>query len=125
MATQRVRLSLTPRLPQAPASPDGVHDWITKSLLPQLAQELKELRRASRNVTILNMGAYYITGVALPGVANTEFTITHNLNRVPQHYMTALDQAGQIYDSRRANWTATQMFLKSTTANGNLTILVL
>jgi hypothetical protein len=49
-----------------------------------------------------------------PGVANTEFTVTHNLGRIPVGILVvSVDKAAIIYASRRADWTKTQLFLKS------------
>ena len=68
------------------------------------------------------VGGYPIT---TPGVANTEFTVTHNLGRIPAGYdVKAIDQAAIIYDSRRNNWTKTQMFLKANAASVNITLFV-
>jgi hypothetical protein len=68
------------------------------------------------------VGGYPIT---TPGVANTEFTITHNLGRIPAGYdVKAIDQAAIIYDSRRNAWTKTQMFLKANAASVNITLFV-
>src|SRR5580765_364114 len=53
-------------------------------------------------------GGYTIT---TPGAANTEFTVTHNLGRIPTGYdVKSIDGPGIVYDSRKNLWTATQMF---------------
>lgn len=65
-----------------------------------------------------------IVSVAAPGVANTEFTINHNLGRTPGYYIWNIDGAGIVYDSRRANWTDKQMFLKCSITPANLVIIV-
>lgn len=63
--------------------------------------------------------------VTTPGSANTEFTVTHNLGRVPVGYdIKSKDRAGQIYDSRKASWTNTQMFLKADTASMSIVLFV-
>lgn len=50
--------------------------------------------------------------------ANTEFAVTHNLNRIPTGFLIV--RTGMVslvlYDSGTA-WTTTQIFLKSTLAN--------
>jgi len=54
-------------------------------------------------------GGYMIT---TPG-ANVEFTVTHNLGRIPVGYdIKSRDKACSVYDSRKNLWTTTQMFLK-------------
>jgi len=63
--------------------------------------------------------------VTTPGAPNTEFTVTHNLGRVPIGYdVKSLDAAAIIYDSRKALWTPTQMFLKCNAASVNLVLFV-
>lgn len=60
--------------------------------------------------------------VAAPGVANTEFAVTHNLNRIPVGFRVAnRNNAGNCYDSGTA-WTVTQIFLKCDVAGTQLTL---
>jgi hypothetical protein len=55
-----------------------------------------------------------------PG-ANVEFTVKHNLGRMPNGMLVAsLDQAAMIYASRLASWTTTQAFFKCSVASVNL-----
>lgn len=55
--------------------------------------------------------------VADTGIADTEFVVTHNLNRVPiGFHVIRQSKAGSFYDSGTA-WTTTQIFLKCGTAN--------
>ena len=62
--------------------------------------------------------------IVTAGVANTEFTVTHNLGRVPINYIWNVDQAVTVYDSRRNLWTAQVMYLKCSGASANLYIIV-
>jgi hypothetical protein len=63
--------------------------------------------------------------ITTPGVANTEFTVTHNLGRVPVGYdVKSKDKAANIYDSRKTQWTATQMFLKADVATVQIVLFV-
>jgi len=67
-------------------------------------------------------GGYAIT---TPGVANTAFTVTHNLGRIPIGYdVKSIDAAAHIYDSNKAGWTKTQMFLKCDVATVHLVLFV-
>ena len=51
------------------------------------------------------------------GTANTEFSVTHNLNRVPiGFHVIRQNLAASFYDSGTA-WTTTQIFLKCNVAN--------
>jgi hypothetical protein len=58
------------------------------------------------------------------GVADTEFTVTHNLNRVPiGFHVVRQNKAGSFYDSG-TKWTTTQIFLKCNVANVAATFFV-
>jgi len=58
------------------------------------------------------------------GVADTQFIVTHNLNRVPiGFHVVRQSLAGSFYDSGTA-WTDTQIFLKCSTANVAATFFV-
>ncbi len=62
--------------------------------------------------------------VADSGAANTEFTVRHALGKTPRVYIWNIDQAGIVYDSRRANWTSQEMYLKCSVANAALTLTI-
>lgn len=63
--------------------------------------------------------------ITTPGGANTEFTVTHNLGRVPTGYdVKSINAAAHIYDSRKNAWTTTQMFLKCDQASVSLVLFV-
>lgn len=58
------------------------------------------------------------------GLADTEFAVTHNLNRVPiGFHVVRQNKAGSFYDSGTA-WTKTQIFLKCNVANVAATFFV-
>lgn len=62
--------------------------------------------------------------VTTPG-ANVEFTVTHNLGRIPTGYdIRSIDAAAHVYDSRKSLWTTTQMFLKCDVATVHLVLFV-
>lgn len=62
--------------------------------------------------------------VADTGNANTEFSITHHLGRVPNGYIiTKSDKACGVYDSG-TTWTTTTIYLKCDTANVALSLSV-
>ncbi len=64
-------------------------------------------------------------GVVTPGVANTEFVVTHNLNEIPTGYLILnKNKSADFYDSGTA-WTVTQIFLKCTVATVSAQIFVL
>jgi hypothetical protein len=61
---------------------------------------------------------------ATPGVANTEFAVTHILGKVPITFFHHTDNGGVIYKSTTP-WTNTQIFLKCTTATANFSIVII
>lgn len=71
-----------------------------------------------------NIDGVWIT-VVTPGAANTDFTVTHNLQRIPVGYLVMTkDRACDIYTGSVAS-TKTQLTLKATTTSAVLTIFVL
>lgn len=70
-----------------------------------------------------NMDEYPATATT-PGVADTQFTINHGLNRVPVgFYLINKSGAVDVYDSGTA-WTKSQIFLKATTINIAIKLLI-
>ena len=62
--------------------------------------------------------------ITTPG-ANVQFTVTHNLGRIPVGYdVRSIDAAAHVYDSNKSTWTKTQMFLKCDTATVHLVLFV-
>jgi len=62
--------------------------------------------------------------VADTGGANTEFTVTHSLKRIPVGFLVvSRTGTGVVYNSG-TTWTATAIYLKCTTANNNISVLV-
>jgi len=60
-----------------------------------------------------------------PAVANTDFTVDHNLGRVPVGFIViSVDKAAVIYTGTIA-WTTTQMTLKASAATVALRIFVI
>jgi hypothetical protein len=72
---------------------------------------------------LINHKSYSYT-LADSGLANSELTITHNLGSIPSHYIWNIASNGVVYDSRRVDWTTTQIFVKCSAANQSLKILV-
>lgn len=62
--------------------------------------------------------------VADTGVANTDFTITHNLGRIPVGYLTmTASKATDIYTGSVAS-TTTQITLRSSAANAAVSLFI-
>jgi len=70
-----------------------------------------------------NIDGEFVT-ITSPAGADTEFTVTHNLGRVPVGFFVVnIDKVGIVYDGGTV-WTTTQMFLKVNAATVTLTIFV-
>ncbi len=68
-------------------------------------------------------GQYQV--VADTGNANTQFSITHTLNRVPNGYIVVKnDTDGVVYDGTSAN-TSTTLFLRHGGANAAITVFII
>lgn len=62
--------------------------------------------------------------VTTPGTADTEFSIAHELGRVPVAYLVVKkDRACDVYSGATA-WTSTQIYLKCSVASAAVTVLV-
>lgn len=60
--------------------------------------------------------------VQAAGTANIEFTVIHNLNRIPTGFRVAnRNNVGNVYSSGTA-WTVTQIFLKCDQVNTQFTL---
>lgn len=71
-----------------------------------------------------NINGSWINVVA-PGVANTDFTVNHNLNRIPSGYLVMQkDRACDIYTGSVAA-TVTQLTLRATVASAVLRLFVI
>lgn len=59
------------------------------------------------------------------GLANTEFAVAHTLKRVPTGFIVIKnDKAGVVYNSGTA-WTTTNIYLKCSVANCNITVIII
>lgn len=85
-----------------------------------VAQNTGDLGALQTQVNALQQSPF-ITGVFVsgtsPGTANTEFSITHNLGRIPQGYFVGgVNPPGILYQLAATGtaWTTTQIFVKAT-----------
>ncbi len=68
-----------------------------------------------------NVNSVHVNTMA-PAVPNTEFTVTHNLNRIPVGYRVAnRNNAGNVFSTATV-WTTKQIFLKCDAGNTALTL---
>ena len=99
-----------------------IKDPAIEYLFMQLFHQL-DLGSCSANSKAGNFNALYVA-MTDTGNANTEFTVAHTLGRIPVGYIvTYIDKGGVIYDSGTA-WTASNFYLKCSTANTKVTLLI-
>jgi hypothetical protein len=65
--------------------------------------------------------------VQAPGTANTEFSVPHNLNRIPSHYHYIVDSAAKVYQLPNTGtaWTTDTVYLKCDTASANIRLFLM
>ena len=96
-----------------------------KSLTQELLSAWRELS------SLLNGGIKFednfnaqIIDVSDSGTINTEFSVSHDLKRVPSGFLVFnINKAGVVYDSGTA-WTTAALFLKCSAANATIKLLV-
>ncbi len=71
-----------------------------------------------------NFQCKVMAAVVTPGTVDTEFTVEHDLGRIPMAYIWNVDKTCTVYDSRRANWTTQQLFLKCSAVSATLYLIV-
>jgi hypothetical protein len=73
-----------------------------------------------------NMNGQWVN-VTTPSTANAQFAIAHNLNRIPSHYHYITDNGGVIYQLPNTGtaWTATNIYVKCSTASATLRIFIM
>lgn len=62
--------------------------------------------------------------VVSPGVANTEFAVTHNLNRIPTMALPGQNSNGGVVYNSGTPWTKSQIFLKCSSISCGLNLLI-
>ena len=77
----------------------------------------------SSGIASLNIDGQWAK-VTSPVAPNTQFAVTHNLNRIPVGFdVKRQNLACSVYDSGTA-WTTTQIFLKCSVASVTLTLFI-
>jgi hypothetical protein len=107
---------VTLTLPRLPKTED--RELIT--YFQALHQYLQDLNTKVSSVIFSNSQSIDVTTAA----ADTEFAVTHQLSRVPEHaYISSTNVAGSLYRGTTA-WTAQVIYLKFSGANANLKVVV-
>lgn len=89
-----------------------------------LADLIKTLMATFRDISEMPLNKSSQVSVADTGTADTEFTVSHYLGRIPEGYLlTCTDKAASVYESGTA-WTATTIYLKCSAANAKIDLLV-
>ena len=115
---------------------------LERSMLPEVPKELRPfvsslsthlstlqaIVNGRLSLGDLELGSGNIDGrpatVADTGSADTEFTVTHSLGRIPIFYLWNISKSGYVYDSQRNLWTTSTLRLKCNAANAALTLFV-
>ena len=108
---------------------------VTEEVALVLSTRLRDLvRKVNRRISFGdgvdgyragNLDAQYVDVATTPGVADTEFTVVHGLQRVPVGYIVVRkDKACDVYDSSIGSWTDSLMFLKCTVATATVKLIV-
>lgn len=85
---------------------------------------LRDILEALANrLTFTDNMACVIREVADTGAADVEFTVSHDLQRVPTHYLANASE-GYVYDGNRTNWTLTEMTLRCSASNASVKLVV-
>jgi hypothetical protein len=65
--------------------------------------------------------------VTAPGSANTEFSLTHSLGRIPSFYWFIADRSCNLYQLPNTGtaWTSTKVYVKCDTASAVLRVFIL
>ena len=116
--------------PQRIVSKDGK---ITDAVAQQLYSDQLSLSKKLNGLISLgnsdngtwagNLDAQHITFLT-PG-ANTEFVVSHGLDRIPRGYFAVRkDRAADLYDSRSDAWTVNTIYLKCSVASATIGIIL-
>lgn len=92
----------------------GIKDDATRTWAQQLVFFLDE---TLKKISAISFNRSEKLSVADTGNADTEFSITHHLQRIPEGFIvTKIDKVGIIYKSTTA-WKDTTVYLKCSAAN--------
>ena len=76
----------------------------------------------SQGSKVGNLNAVYAK-IVTPAVANQEFSLKHELGRIPVGFDISMkDKSGTVFASRLQSWTASVVYLKCSTATTSITV---
>ena len=92
----------------------------------QRARLLDVLRALDHRISpVDNWQAKVLGPITTPGTADTEFAVDHNLGIVPTAYIVNVNANAVVYDSRRVDWTTSQLFLKCSQVSVTVFLIVM
>jgi hypothetical protein len=108
-----------------PNEPKGWYSWsvMIRKLYEQLARVLNGLVSFGNGTTRDNIDGEWAT-VVDTGLADTDFTVTHNLLRPPVGFILMTTTLGGVVYKGSVAWTDTTITLKDTVANDSILIFV-
>jgi hypothetical protein len=108
-----------------PKTNDQVRPWtvMVRKLYEQLARILNGLVSFGNGITRDNIDGEW-AHVADTGAANADFTITHNMLRIPVGWILMNQTKAGILYKGAAAWTTTTITLKCSVANDDVLIFI-
>jgi hypothetical protein len=107
---------ILPPLPQSPTIDPQLRTWAE-----DISRYLLDFNQKTREIPFNNSEELEVSDT---GAQNTEFSIRHHLNRVPQGFIALnIDKPGIIYKGDTA-WTETYIYLKCSVANAKVKLLI-
>lgn len=102
----------------------GTYEYVTQQMGKVLSGNVSFGASTNNVDQDINIDCFKATGTA-PGTANTEFSIAHQLGRIPIGFIVAsVDQAAIIYKSTTA-WTSSHIYLKCNVASVNYLVILI
>lgn len=104
----------------------------TRAHMP-VDSQLRNVRRVLMNISFgtgnadggKNIQGWDSGNFLTPAIANTEFSVPHNLGYVPTRFQLHYNNTGGVvYDSGTA-WTTSMIFLKCTANSANIRVFIL
>jgi hypothetical protein len=75
------------------------------------------------NTGAVNINGAWVTGIT-PGVINTDFSLTHNLGRIPTGWLLVWKDGYVDFKIGGGAWTSKQIFLQASVAAVNYRVFV-
>lgn len=93
-------------------------------MLPKRPLDNDHIYRMFKNIALRDNFEETIRTGTTPGVANTEFNISHNLGRIPDGFLLLLQDQAAIFYKGVTAWTTLLVYLKCNVATVNYTIII-